>query len=255
MKSLARIISAICILNVQLSFGQKWHFGPDLGGNLMLVEKDTFGNDFQPHFNVGGTVSYNIKDYFGLRSGVYFTQKTHNYRQSDTSLLNLFGFENQIPEGTNADLNIYTLVKSRITQYYIEMPILAFYKHSIFTAYVGPYVGYMVFARSKTETTTNVPLLQALDISALDPSGTLGGFLPDPYSYAFTKSSSKKDLNVWDIGLRTGIGIEFQRVGVNLFYNYGISDYRTSVQTGSTFSYNYFQASFNYLFSCKKTLK
>lgn len=251
MKVLKGFMLAFCFVNLSVSFGQKWHFGPDLGGNLILVEEDAFGNDFQPRFNVGALVTYDFKDYFGLRTGVYFTQKTHSYFESYTSLLNLFGLEDQIPAGANADLNIYEDLKSRTTQYYVEMPLLAYYRYSLFTAYLGPYFGYMVFARSKTETITNVPLLQAIDVSALDPTGTLGGFLPAPYSYSFVNGSSKKDLNPWDIGLRAGFGMEFQRVGVNIFYNYGLTDYRTKVQTGDLNGYNYFQASVNYNFSCK----
>jgi len=231
-------------------YAQKWHFGPDLGGNLVAVEQDSFGKDFKPLFHVGGFVSYQFNGFFSLKSGVYFSQKTHTIHQNDTSKLNLFGFEDQIPAGANADLNIYTAIKSRTTQYYVEMPLLATYSYKQFSAFLGPYVGYMVFARSKTETVTNVPLLQAVDVSSLDPTGTIATFLPDPYE--FKESTSKKGLNGIDLGLRGGVGMDFQHVGVALSYNYGLLPFRSKVQSGDVQFYNYFQTTINYKFSCKK---
>lgn len=234
------------------AYAQKLQFGPDMGGNLIAVEQDKFGDDFKPLFHVGGFVSYQFKPYFSVKSGVNFSQKTHSFHQNDTSKLNLFGFEDQIPAGANADLNIYTAIKSRTTQYYVEIPLLARYSYKQFNVFVGPYLGFMVLARAKTQTITNVPLLQAIDISALDPSGTIAPFLPEPYTETFSNSASKKALNGIDLGLRGGVGIDYQRIGIALSYNYGLLPFRAKVQTGDKQFYTYFQSTVNYQFSCKK---
>lgn len=231
---------------------QKWQFGPEIGGNFIAVEKDTFGIDFQPAYHAGANVTYNFTDFFALRSGVFFTQKKHTYTESETTMLNLFGLEDGIDGLENVDLSIYSNSRSRVSQYYIELPLLAVYRYKMFNAYLGPYVGYMLFSRSKVEETTEVPALQVIDISALDPEGTFTAFLPPAYSYTYRTTSSQSGLNKWDVGLRGGFGIEIENIGINAYYNYGFLNYRSSVQVGDPQPYNYFQLSVNYNFSFGK---
>jgi len=237
-------------LMVSASYGQDFSIGLDLGSNLMTVERDQLGTAYKPTFNGGGLVTYQWTEHVGIRSGIYYSQKMHTITQLDTGLLNLFGLESQLPEGVQVDLKTYSFQKSRITQHYIELPLLASYSLDWFNAYFGPYLGRMVHARQTTFSSTTVPFLQAVDVSALDPTGgVFTALLPPPYSEEITETTSKKGLTNWQFGLKAGMGIEVKNIGVNLFYNYGFLKHRTSVQTGPNKPYSYFQASINYKFS------
>ena len=226
---------------------QKWGFGPEFGINTIPIQTDTFGTSFKPTFHLGGVATYNLNDYFGLRAGAFFTQKTHFNSTVDTSILNLFGLEDFLG-GDNLDLSVYNNTKSKANQFYLEIPILGTFHYDKFNAFLGPYVGYMVFARTQKEETTYIPVLQAVDITALDPTGTIGGFLPPASSYLLTNGSSQTGLKNLDFGIRGGVGIEFDRIGINAYYNYGLLPYRPSVQIGETKPYRHFHFSVSYLF-------
>ncbi len=247
------LLTAGLIFKTSVIIAQNFSFGPALGANLMAVDKDDLGTVYKPTLNGGGFVTYQLTDHFGLRSGIYYSQKTHTNSQLDTGLLNLFGLENQLPEGVQVDLSTYSIEKSRISQFYLELPLLASYKLEWFNAYLGPYVGYMLHAKRTTFSSTTIPFLQAIDVSGLDPTGgTFTAFLPPPYSEDISDSNSKKGLTNWQFGLQAGIGVEVQNIGANVFYNYGFLKHRTSVQTGQNKPYSYFNASINYKFSFGK---
>lgn len=233
-----------------VSKGQQLSIGLDLGTNLMPVEKDDLGKVYKPTFNGGAFVDYDFTNHFRIRSGIYYSQKTHTTSQLDTGLLNLFGLEDQLPAGIPLDLSTYSVEKSRIAQFYVELPVLATYKLEWFSVYMGPYFGYMVNTNRATSSSTTIPFLQTVDLATLDPTGgILTAILPPAYSEDFNQSSSDAGLKKLELGLRAGIGMEFNNIGVNMAYNYGFLRHRMAVQTGDNKPYSYVQVSINYKFS------
>lgn len=222
-------------------------YGPVLGTNLMSVDRDTFGLKYLPNFHLGGEVRFKINRSWSIESGIYFTQKTHYYYRNDTTPLSLFGFEDQLEDIENVDFSVYNQFNSRSIQYFLEVPLKVNFHLCNFSVSVGGYFNYMLFATAKSEETTAVPLLQAIDIEEFDPTGTIGNFLPEPYVYEFDDDASISDLKPIDFGLTAGIGYKLNRIGIEASYNYGLLPYRKD----SDKTYQFLRLSINYLFSYK----
>ncbi len=227
----------------------KWQIAPELGGNLVQVEKDTFGGIFQPTFYAGPNITYNVNSFLGVRSGVFFTQKKHTYSESDVAPLVIPGFDVSVIE--NVDFNVYNSSKHRITQYYLEVPLMAVLRYKKFNFYTGPNFSYMLFARTLEENITEIPALSVIDFEAFDPDGQFTTFLPAASTYELKKTTSTKDLNSFDFSVRGGVGVEMDRVGINLFYNYSFLKYRNGSSNDKR-NYRYFQATVSYNFDLKR---
>lgn len=229
------------------STAQKLEFGPEIGTNVLSIDEDNLGAKYLPNFHAGAIVIYSFNEYWSVKSGVFFTQKSHYYSESDTSKLSLFGLEDQIDQIENLNLDVYSFMNSRTSQYYLELPILGTFNYKKFNVSLGGYANYMLYSRTKKEEITEVPLLQVIDIKSLDPTGLLSNFLPEPYSYSLNENATAIGLANWDFGLRFGLGMEIDHIGINAYYNLGLSNYRSQLTT----RYNYAQLSLNYKFSLK----
>lgn len=231
---------------------QSWELAPELSVNLLPVESGQFGLTAQPGFSGGAYVRYRLNDNWSFRSGVYFTQKRHAYAQVDSGQINLFGQEDQILGLENVDLSTYEYTNGSVSQYYLELPILAEFNWSSFNVFLGPYLGYQLFARSRIEEISEAPALRVIDLDALDPDGQLSAFLPDPYSYSFRESSSKSGLNDWDLGVRTGAGLKVNRLAFSAAYNFGMLPFRSDNASLAFNAYHYAQFSVAYVFTLRK---
>ena len=233
---------------------QKLLFGPELGLNMISMESNELGNNFAPGFHLGANVEYRFTDYFSLRSGVFATQKRQTYGSNDTILVNLFGLEELIGiDGIN--LQSYTAISGTITQLYVELPLTAAYTYKDFSVFAGPYFSYMVSARKRELKSVDTPFLRTVDVAALVPDGVdaslLLATLPAAESTTFTESTSKANLRPLDIGLKAGVRYEFNKLGLNLNYQYGFFDYQTTSKDVLE-NHSYFQLTLNYNFGIGK---
>lgn len=248
-----RIVSLVLfgLLSAQVVSAQKLKFGPEFGTNLIQMSKDDFGKDYQLGWHAGGQISFSFTSYFSLKTGLYWTQKKQQFNSQSSAPVSLFGFEDQIKEivGENVDLNAYTTIKGRTSQYFIEVPLLFKYSYKNYHAYFGPNFSYGILAKTQTLTYKEIPFLRTVDIKALDPSGQISGFFPAPESSDFSESTSSKNLRLFDVGLKTGIGIDFENVELNLAYLYGFFDYQIENERAKNQNHHYFQLSATYNFT------
>ena len=243
-----QLLFSLFLLATMSIYGQNWQFGPDIGVNLMPVEDSQFGLTAQPAFRGGALIRYQLNDHWSFRSGAYFSQKRHAYAQVDSGQINLFGQEDQIPGIENVDLSTYEYTNGSVSQYYVEMPLIAEFNWSTYHVFMGPYLSYQLFARSRIEEISEAPALQVIDLDALDPDGQLSAFLPEPYSYSFRESASKSGLNDWDAGFRFGGGITVDRLSFSTAYNFGLLSFRSDKASSAFQTYQYIQFSVAYAF-------
>jgi len=145
------------------------------------------------------------------------------------------------------DFSVFERKERQIKQYYLEIPLLGTYQYEKFRAFLGPYASYMVFARSSELTITDTPVLEAVDFSTFDPTGFISNLLPNSHPENVVLSRSKNGLNTFDFGIKAGIGVETDNFGANIFYSYGLNQFRTnSILDRKT--HNYLQFSVNYFF-------
>lgn len=227
---------------------QQWQVGPDVGMNALPVEKNDFGMFVQPAVVGGAFVRFELNDQWSFRSGAYFAQKKHQYTIVDSGQINLFGFEDQIDGLENVDLSTYDYTNGNVSQYYIEIPLLAEFHWSNYYAFAGPYASYQLFARSRIEEISEAPALQVIDLDAIDPDGQFSVFLPEPYTYNFRESSSRSGLNDWDAGLRAGAGIVMGHFEFSAAYNFGFLPFRSDDASAAYRTYQYVQLKFAYAF-------
>lgn len=236
-----------------LSFGtqaQRWYVGPEMGFNIINIESTELGNDFQLGFNGGGNVEYRFTDYFSLRSGIFATQKRQTYGTYDSVLVNLFGFEDQIGiDGIN--LYSYTRTTARVSQLFLEIPVMPTFTYKAFSIYAGPAIGYMLTARTREKTEINTPFRQAVDVDEIDPTGgTLAALLPPAESTTYSESSSKSGLWSIDYAVKGGIRYSLNNLGINLNYVYSFLDFRTAKPYGG--NHQFVQLTLNYNFGLVK---
>ena len=231
---------------------QKWQIGPDFGVNALPVEKNDFGLMVQPAVVGGAFIRFELNEHWSFRSGAYFTQKKHNYTMVDSGQINLFGFEDQIDGLENVDLSTYEYTNGNVSQYYVELPLIAEFNWSNYFAFAGPYLSYQLFARSRIEEISEAPALQVIDLDAIDPDGQFSAFLPEPYTYNFRESASRSGLNDWDAGLRAGIGLKVDRFEFSTAYNFGFLPFRSDDASAAFRTYQYLQMNVAYWFDLGK---
>ncbi|NOQ70890.1 MAG: outer membrane beta-barrel protein [Crocinitomix sp.] len=251
---LINVLTISFLLIASMANAQKIKLGPELGFNMIGMESNDLGTSFAPGFHGGVNFEFNFTDNFYLRSGIFATQKRQAYSSNDTILVNLFGFEDLIGiDGIN--LESYTATSGRVTQLYIELPVMAGYKYKGFSVYAGPYFAYMLSARKKEIKSIDTPFLRTVDIGTLVPDGfdadLLLATLPPAEGTTSTESTSKANLRPFDMGLKAGISYEFNNLAANINYQYGFSDYQTA--SADLFQrHSYFQLTLNYNFGIGK---
>ena len=251
---LVRFLSAFVVLifSSNFSFAQKLFVGPEIGTNLIMLEQTDLGRNYHLGWFAGGTVEYGLTDYFSLRSGVYFSQRKKMFESADTAQLNVLGFDVSSIGIEGIDFNIYSKTKGIVSQFGIEIPLLAAFNYKGLSIFGGPYMHFMTGAWKKATTDSRVPFLQTFNIDSLDPTGFLKYLFPPAESSEYDESSSVENLRVFDYGFKTGLSYTSENFRVNLYYVLGIPDYRIDRGVDDVNAHHYYSVSLNYNFGIGK---
>jgi len=251
MKSVRIKILAILLFflfSSTFSIGQKLFLGPEIGTNLILLQKSDLGRNYHLGWFAGGNIEYNFTDYFSVRSGVYFSHRKKRYESADTNELDVLGFDLSSIGINGIDFNVYSKTTGIVSQFGIEIPLLATFNFKGFSIFGGPYIHAMTGAWRKETTENRIPFLQTFDIDSLDPSGFLKYFFPPAESTDFSESSSKDNLNCFDYGFKFGTSYASENFRINFYYTLGIPDYRLDRGTDEKNAHHYYTVSLNYNF-------
>jgi len=239
----------------QLS-AQKMLLGPEIGMNLVKVDEQDFGDNYQPGFYAGGAFEYQFENFLSLKTGFYVSQKRQAYSAADTSLSEIFSFIGtaSIP---GVDLSTYTTTYSRQSQTYLEIPIMAGARWKGLEVFGGGYFGFMMVSKRKDKEVSNTPFISTIDIEALlGDLGGAGGFLtsllPQAYEESLVESTENSNLNFLDYGLKAGVGYSKDQFGFYVNYNFGLSDFRKDKMDLKKQTHQYFQFSLRYMFEISK---
>lgn len=273
-----KIITILTLLIPLVGFSQKVSLAPEIGLNIIPMAGSDIGQNYQFGYHFGGHLKYHFSNKFKLSTGIFLTQKKKEYSSSTTSsaftlfddLLNGFGggFGGGIG-GLDSALNIPGLntnmtesVRGVSSELFIEIPILANYKVKNVNFYLGPYAGLLISANRKEELTTDIPLLDVIDLDLiLDQSGLggFGGVISSFLPSSGTESSERSGttgLRTFDFGINAGIGYEMNNLHFNLMYSHGLLDYRDDDNKGgSTETLKLFRISIAYFFDLSKQSK
>jgi hypothetical protein len=263
------ITTLLCLLICTKNYSQKGkvYLGPEIGMNIIPIENTEIGHNYQLGYHLGGHLKYHFSEKFKLSTGIFLSQKKKAYSSSSTSSVlnsfdNLLGFGGMSGGidtlGLDSLMNIPGLnmdmtenVKGVSSELFIEIPILVNFKLNHFNMYFGPYVGFLVSANSKEEITTDIPVLDVIDLDAIDPSGLSTLFLPSSGTTNSSKSGTD-GLRSIDFGINAGIGYEINDLHFNLMYSHGLFDYRDDNNNEATETLKTIRISILYLFDLKK---
>ncbi|MBK7130876.1 MAG: outer membrane beta-barrel protein [Crocinitomicaceae bacterium] len=228
----------------------QFYTGPELGFNAIMLYEDGLGKHYQPGWFTGGMAEYKFNDYFSLRSGIYFSQHKQYNSTKDTSQFEVFGFDPEDLGLSGVDFSVYANTRTTISQFGIEVPVLASFNYYGVSIFAGPYFHFMTHAWTKEIKDTHIPFLQTFNIDSLDPTGFLSFLFPPAESSSFSESSSKENLRVVDYGLKLGAAYSVDGFMFNLYYTLGIPSYLTTDENGP--NHSYFTTSIGWKFGFKK---
>ncbi|MCO6500705.1 MAG: PorT family protein [Vicingus serpentipes] len=255
------ILIPLVVLSINPFFAQKISIGPEVGINLIPIEKSALGNNYQLGYYFGSQVKYYFSENFALSSGLFATQKKKSYSHIDTTttadpfagaISEFMNPEGSPPGGGTEEADVYNTTNGVASELYLQLPILANYEYKKINFYAGPYTSILLNANRKevyeSEST-------AIDISTFIPSeysaleGLLNGLTNnDPESASY---SSIDGLATIDVGVIGGIGYRIDKLNFNLMYSYGFLDYRKDKKNNSTDPHQLVQFSIAYLFNIK----
>lgn len=235
------------------SNSQKLSFGPELGTNLVMLEKTDLGKNYHMCWFAGSKVEYDFFDYFSLRSGVYFSQRKKMFSSEDTSEFSILGFKPSDLGIPGVDFSTYTKTQTVVSLFGVELPILAAFKYKGFSAFAGPYFNFRVGAWSKTVEDSYTPFLQAIQMDSIDQSGFLTKFFPAATTHTFYETSEKKDYLKVDYGFKFGMSYEVNNIGFNLYYVQGIPGFMVDKKNVLSTPHRYFSFTINYAIDWKKS--
>lgn len=240
---LVALIFPFCVLS-------QWSVTPELGTNLIPVKKTDLGNEFRLGWHVGANVQYDFNDVFSLSSGVFASQKQQTYSKEEVDQFTLFGIEEQLDSfGVNRD--IITKTEGVVSQFYVEMPLLANYTLNNISFFGGVYVGYSINVRRKEAVNVQTPLMQAFDLSTFgfDPNNPLiSSLLPPKDETTFTESSAAEGLRKLDLGFKVGARYTMDQLSFGFAYQRGLLDYEVLTGKEAVEVHHYGQLTIGYRF-------
>lgn len=252
MKKTFLVILAIFIFS-NLVNAQKFSLGPELGANLIMLENEDIGRNYHLCWFDGINTEYKFYDLFSVRTGIYFSHRKKMFESADTSEFSVFGFSPSELGIPGVDFNVYSKTKGVVSQFGLEIPLLACLNLNEFSVFAGPYMNFMVGAWRKEATDTHIPFLQAIDIDSIDQSGIISSLFPPSETHKFNESSVSKGYRVFDYGFKTGMSYTAERFRLNLYYTFGIPDYRIDRGTDAVNRHSYFTMSVAYNFGIGKS--
>jgi len=231
---------------------QKLYVGPEIGLNLIKIQSQEIGDDFQPGLYAGAGVDYKFLDWLSIRTGVYCSQSRHAYSSEDTSALDLLGgLGGGLLDSSFAipgiDMNTYTSIEGRRSHYSIQIPIQANFSWKNIQLFVGGYIGFMIAGKQKQTTIERSPIMENLDLGGSDPTGFLSALLPPPYSETYEETSGTNGFRMFDYGLKFGLGYQLKEFGFQAAYSFGIPDYRINNEGDERRANRFFQFSVRYM--------
>ena len=273
-----KIFTFIILLIPFIGFGQKVSLAPEIGLNIIPMSGSDIGQNYQFGYHFGAHLKYHFSKKFKLSTGIFLTQKKKEYSSSTTSsaltfiddLLN--GFGGAVGGlgilGGTGDLGLDSLglntdmiesIRGVSSELFIEIPLLANYKVKNVNFYLGPYTALLITANRKEEKTTNIPILDVIDVDALLENSGLGGFgsLATSFLPSSGTESSKKSgtsgLRTLDFGINAGIGYKMNNLHFNFMYSHGLLDYRDDPnKEGNTETLKLLRISIAYFFDLGK---
>lgn len=249
----------VCFLFVNAQ--DKYTFGPRLGFTLIPIERtENLGTNFQFGFNGGAYFNYHFNNKFSLRPELNYSLKKQTTTQSDTSdLLNSLGGglgfnigDLNLPEGIN--LNVYSNTKNLHSLHYIEIPVLASVQFSNIQISAGPYAGFLLAAKTKSETRQEIPALSLVDLGDQIPFidffiNTLFPGYNEPVTDVATGTSGFRKI---DVGIIGDITYQLENnFNFGIRYQQGLIDFRENY-TGDKKLNNSVQVLFGWRFSAGK---
>lgn len=248
MKKLLFIVTVIACNSV---LAQKIYVGPEAGINIINVQKEEIGRDFQLGIHAGASFEYNLNDWFALNSGLYFTQTKQGGQDFDTTPFEIVGFDLGALGLSGIDMNTYSSTEYRQTQNYFQIPMMGTFKWKNIRLSLGGYGGFMLSANRKESFVSDTPFLNTIDLSSLGIPEFLLMFLPESHEESFSESSDKDDLRAFDYGLKGSLGYQSDNFGINVAYVFGLPDYRTEYEDRKR--HRYIQISARYMFGFGKS--
>ncbi|MBX2959693.1 MAG: outer membrane beta-barrel protein [Flavobacteriales bacterium] len=242
---------------------QKISLGPEIGLNLFKIEDTNLGSNYQLGYFFGMGINNKFSDNFSLSSGIFLSQKKKQYSFIDTtktpdpfaSLLPIFTGGGIPGANVSSEASVYTTTNIRLSELYLQIPVLANLTFSNFSFFSGPYVSFLVSVKQNIVKTTEST---ATDIST---------FLPDEYNAfssflqpnknnepTITSSNSKDGLTSFDIGVTSGLGYKFNNLRLNACFSYGFMDFQKE-KNNPINNHQIFTLSLAYLFDLKTTEK
>ena len=266
MKFSITIITFLFLINI--SYSQKISLGPEVGLNIIPIENTELGHHHHLGYHLGASLSYNFSDKFKLSTGLFLSQKKQGYSSSNTKsvstlldeFLNIGGGFISLPDTSGLDslFNIPGLntdmtetINGVTSELFIEIPILANLKLKNVNLYAGPYIGILIAGSKKEALTTDIPILDVIDLNSLGLGGISSFFLPSSGTEV-SNISGTDGLRKIDIGINAGIGYEINDIQLNLMYSQGILDYRSDKTDEPKETLNLFRISIGYQFDLKK---
>jgi hypothetical protein len=271
------IFITLILLIPIIGFSQKVTLAPEIGLNSIPMKGSDIGQNYQLGFHVGGYLKYHFSKKFKLSTGIFLTQKKKEYSSSTTgSVFTLFndllnGFGGLGTAGATDSLGLDSLnilglntdytksIQGVSSELFIEIPLLTNYKYKNVNFYLGPYAALLIAANRKEDLTTDIPLLDVIDLDLLLEQSGLGGFGGVAKSFIpqsgvkNSETSGTVGLRTFDAGINVGIGYEMDNLHFNFMYSHGLLDYRDDAKKeGNTETLKLFRVSIAYFFTLGK---
>ena len=206
----------------------KWYISPVLGMNMTPVKESPEDPSLlKTGVSFGALTGPLLKDHWRLSFGLTINQRysSYSYQEPSASLGILTDLIGDLVGGYN--LNGEVLVDSRTEYWTVDFPVTVDYVFKsgfFFTA--GLYANTTTSANNVTETTTDIPILDVIDLDNLG-LGLFQSLLPKNGTKS-KSSSSTKDLNSSNFGLLGGFGADAGKIQLKIQYQYGFNDIRAA---------------------------
>lgn len=236
MKHILTFLGLIILCNS--FFAQKFSIEPNLGINIMPFPKTGTGVDHKIGF--AGTVSgkYEVIDNLTINLGIGISDRRLQYQYYDTisllesyrTLLQTAGVDvdeiDSTLQATGIYLNQFNKTFGVANLLHFEIPVSVTYQWKSIQFNAGGYVGFRLKSTKIEEVTSNVPILQTIDLSAIDTTGTLSFFFPPAYKVSSGVVSNEDNLDKLIYGIRLGIGYSYDsHLSFNASYNLDLNTY------------------------------
>ena len=232
------LVLLVAVMTANLAFaqikigGKEGRIGFRAGVNLAKLAGDLadywdeggYDIKYKPGIQLGVVVEFPMKnEKFVIQPGILFSQTGAKYKISTSMDMN-------DSKMTIKDMRTYTLN-------YLQVPVNFLYKHdlggSMLLLQAGPYLGYAIGGKNKTENSTTLKP---------DPNN-LSSKKNDSKSIKFGSDKDKHDYKAFDLGFGLGAGLMFnEKIQAGLSYNLGLSDighYRSAKNRFISFTLTY----------------